>query len=113
MTETGSCATGGCHLKTNPSTTPAVLWFVTAKPTDPNDTSTTYLDDTYTSATQTAIGTPPNAIPLVIPGDPADSVLYTAPCVSGYSPGMSALYTPTDPQCRILYQWILEGAAKN
>jgi hypothetical protein len=111
MTETGSCATGGCHLKTNPSTMPAVLWFVTA---NPNNGSTTYLDDTYTSATQTVIGTPPNAIPLVIPGDPLGSLLYTVPCRDGYNGNaMLPVYSITDPQCHILYQWILEGAGKN
>jgi hypothetical protein len=105
MTEMNSCATSGCHLSGHGGT--GATWFVTP---NPNDGSTTYLDNTYSSATLTQV----SSTPLVVPGDPLGSLLYTAPCRDGYqSPNMVKLYSITDSQCHILYQWILEGAAKN
>jgi hypothetical protein len=105
MTETSSCATSGCHLSGHTGT--GATWSVTP---NPNDGSTTYLDSTYNSATSTQV----SGTPLVVPGDPLGSLLYTAPCRDGYqSPNMIKVYAITAPQCHILYQWILEGAAKN
>ena len=105
MTETNSCATSGCHLSGHLGT--GATWSVTP---NPNDGSTTYLDNTYTSATTTQV----SGTPLVVPGNPLGSLLYTAPCRDGYlSPNMVQLYAITAPQCHILYQWILEGAGKN
>ncbi len=104
MTETGSCATSGCHLKGSGGV--GATWFVTP---NPNNGSTTYLDETYVSATQTLIVT----TPLVVPGSPEQSVLYTAPCRDGFGIGMVQTFAITSSQCHILYQWILEGAPKD
>jgi hypothetical protein len=110
MTEMNSCATNGCHLLGHGGTgTVGAIWFVTPKPTDPNDTSTTYLDDTFTSATQTQL----NGVPLVVPGNPGASKLYTAACDGGFDMMAQYFTSINSSQCHILYQWILEGAARN
>lgn len=101
MTEPGSCATSNCHL--NGSGGMGATWFVSVP-----SMGSTYLGDTYTSATTTQLG----GQPLVVPGDPANSQLYTIACRDGFGT-MLRQYSITDPQCHILYQWILEGAGKN
>ena len=103
MTEATSCATSGCHLKGSAGV--GATWFVTP---NPNDGSTTYLDETYVSATQTLL----TGTPLVVPGSPEQSTFYTIPCRDGFGT-MVRQYSLTDPQCHILYQWILEGAPKD
>jgi len=103
MTETASCASSGCHLKGSAGV--GATWFVTP---NPNDGSTTYLDETYASATQTLL----SGTRLVVSGSPEQSTLYTIACRDGFGT-MVAKYSLTDPQCHILYQWILEGAPKD
>jgi len=48
----------------------------------------------------------------ITPGAPSASTFYTAACVSGFST-MARVFQPNSPQCHILYQWVLEGAANN
>jgi hypothetical protein len=103
MTETGSCADSGCHLKGSAGV--GATWFVTP---NPNNGSTTYLDETYVSATQTLLVT----TPLVVSGSPELSALYTIACRDGFGT-MVQKFAITTSQCRILYQWILEGAPKD
>jgi hypothetical protein len=87
MTE--SCAS--CHVSGNAN----VTWFVTPSGTPG------YLDDTLTSARTN-----------ITPGSPAASLFYTAACETQFGT-MPRTFAPGDPQCHILYQWILEGAPKD
>jgi cytochrome c5 len=93
MTETGSCANGGCHQLGNAGT--GATWFVTGSGT------AGYLDDTFTSARTN-----------IVPGSPDTSLFYTAACQTGFGTMVRA-FAPGSAQCHILYQWILEGAPKD
>jgi len=89
LTQSGSCASAGCHLSTNHSG--LVNWLVT----------TADAGATYTSAKTN-----------ITSGSPSASSFYTAACISGFNT-MARVFNPNSPQCHILYQWVLEGAANN
>lgn len=89
LNQGGSCASSGCHLSTSHSA--LVNWLVTT-----GDASAT-----YTSAKTN-----------ITPGSPSASTFYTAACISGFNT-MARVFNPNSPQCHILYQWVLEGAANN
>jgi hypothetical protein len=46
------------------------------------------------------------------PGDPTGSILYNAPCVTGFG-DMPVIFSETSHECQVIYQWILEGARFN
>jgi hypothetical protein len=81
-----SCSTSGCHTGTGGGTG---FWTYVL-----GDPGTTYS----------------NLKPFVAPGSPSTSAFYTAPCVPGMQPpGMPQVFAQTDLNCRLIYQWILEG----
>ena len=62
--------------------------------------------------TGTAASTYTNFKYLVVAGDPASSLFYTAPC-QGSDAAMGNVFAESSLQCQIIYQWILEGGLQN
>jgi hypothetical protein len=83
-----SCSNGSCHASGGAG---AGAWTYV-----PNDAATTHTEiSSYVSA-----------------GDPAGSMAYIAPCVSGFGT-MPQIFAASSTECQIIYQWILEGGQNN
>jgi mono/diheme cytochrome c family protein len=117
-----SCNTGGCHKDQTLNTS----WTLASQtPGGTPDKQRTYNSicntDQPPDTVTTRCNTPATAkVPsgstarsIVVPGDPDNSLLYTAACLGKGNASMPRTFNATDAQCQIIYQWILEGASNN